>query len=101
MTVDIKKLLVKMLTKKAFVTNDIAETNLNWIFKGGAYKFDPSSEGCPFGRYGMLIHICTTESAGAWHWQLAFATDNMVYVRANINSTSSNYGGNWTSWKSL
>ena len=100
MKVDLKALIVKVLTRNAFVTNNTAEANLNWILKGGAYKFDPSSEGCPFGRYGMLIHICTAESVGAWHWQLAFSTDNMVYTRANINS-SSEYGGNWTSWNAL
>lgn len=87
-------------SKNVFVANNAAESNLNWILKGGVYKFDPSSAGCPFGRYGMLIHICTAESAGEWHWQLAFATDNMVYARANINA-SSDYGGNWTSWKAL
>lgn len=100
MKVDVKKLVVKMLTRNVFVTNGTAEANLNWIFRGGVYMFNPSSEGCPNGRYGMLIHICTAEAAGAWHWQLAFSTDNMVYTRANINSSSS-YGGNWTSWKAL
>lgn len=103
MKLDVKSLVAKILLKLAknvFVTYGVAETNINWVNKGGVYAYNTSTEGRP-SSYGMLLHISTYEGLTGWHWQLAFTTDNAVLVRCNINPTSSNFGGNWSNWKGL
>lgn len=86
--------------KNVFTMKVGDEPDLNWIHQGGVYSYGPSSAGKP-SDYGAVLHIGSSTEATGWHWQLAFTTDNAVLVRCNINSTSSNFGGNWSAWKEL
>lgn len=86
--------------KNVFTMKVGDEPNLNWIHRGGVYSYGPSSVGKP-SSYGAVLHIGSSTEATGWHWQLAFSTENRVYVRDNINATPSDFGGNWTAWREL
>lgn len=92
------------IKRKAFSNDSLSgESNLNWVSQSGLYVFNTSTEGRPTNSsYGIVVHfhILSSDNMG-WHWQLAFSTENRVYVRCNINSTLSNFGGNWSAWKEL
>ena len=46
-----------------------------------------------FGSYGMIFTYIG--EAGAWHFQVAIATDNTIWERSNINSAG------WSDWIQL
>lgn len=83
-----------------FVAGNISQPNINRICLSGTYVYDASTVGRP-SNYGMVLHMGTAREPIGWHWQLAFSTENKVYVRSNINSTPSNFDTNWDNWKEL
>jgi len=72
-------------------------TNFNSFNSFGIHSWNPDTYARPNSTYGVAITFTHGAFGGNYSWifQLAFGTDNKIYLRSSINN------GGWTNWITL